>query len=357
MKEKNIAFIGAYTEAAYKGRARGIYSFTLDPESGQVRDLHLCVECVNPSYLAVSPSKEYLYAVNEVAEFNGAPSGAVSAFVIEDAGLLRPLNQKPSKGKDPCHIVIDHGGSYVMVSNYSSGSLSVLPVEDGGGLGEAAQVIEFSGAGPDPLRQEGPHAHSFLFDPAQRYGFVCDLGTDRLMTYSFDPHAALPLSPAAWFAFKPKSGPRHGVFDAAGTFCYILNELDSTIAVLQYDTCGGFEELQSIGALPETAAVSSTAAAIVISPDGNFVYASNRGHDSIAVFKRDKTAGVLSPIDCTASGGRIPRDIAIDPSGKFLLACNTDSDNLTVFRIDHRLGKLATLGEYQVPSPVCVKVI
>jgi 6-phosphogluconolactonase len=246
-----------------------------------------------------------------------------------------------------------------MVSNYSGGTLSVLPVESGGGLGGAVQVIEFSGAGPDPLRQEGPHAHSFLFDPAQRYGFVCDLGTDRLMAYAFDPHGVLPLSPAAapWFRLKPKSGPRHGVFDAAGTFCYVLNELDSTIAVLQYDACGGFEERQTIRTLPEAAAVSGAAAAVKISPDGNFIYASNRGHDSIAVFKRDKTTGVLSPIDYTASGGRTPRDIEIDPSGNFLLACNTDSDNLSVFRIDRRQGKLAKLGEYRVPSPACVKVI
>jgi 6-phosphogluconolactonase len=233
-----------------------------------------------------------------------------------------------------------------------------MPIGPEGVLGKAVQVIKFAGAGPNAERQEGPHAHFFLFDKAYTHGFAFDLGTDRLMAYSFDPQAAQPLIPAAspWFTVRPGAGLRHGVFDPAGAHGYIINELDSTVDVLKYDPLqGSFEKIQNISALPrEGIGLNSIAAAIKITGDGNFVYASNRGHNSITVFKRDALRGFLSFVEAVSSGGKTPRDFSIDPSGNYLLVCHQDSDNLVVFRINRADGKLTQLSEYPVPAPVCV---
>jgi 6-phosphogluconolactonase len=362
MSNKITGYIGTYTETAKQNKAEGIYAFTLDVENGSIGDIWLAAKSPNPSYLTVAPSKKYLYAVNELDEERG--NGQVSAFRRDlSTGNLELINQVASGGSNPCHVVVNDRETHAVVSNYTGGTLAVMPIEPGGALEKAVQVITFTGAGPNADRQEGPHVHSFLFDRSFSRGFAFDLGTDRLMAYCFDPQAEEPLIPAAsqagvfpCFSAKPGAGPRHGVFDASGTYGYILNELDSTVTTLNYNQQTGiFEEPQNISTLPGgCAGTGNTAAGIKITADGRFVYVSNRGHNSITVFKRNKMRGFLSFVDSVSSGGKTPRDFSIDPLENFLLACNQDSDNLAVFRINQAEGKLKKLFEYPVPVPVCV---
>jgi 6-phosphogluconolactonase len=357
MGKKITGYIGTYTELGKQNCSKGIYAFTLDVEDGGVTGIRLAAESRNPSYLAMGPSKTLFLAVNELDESRG--NGLVSAFRRDpQSGNLELINQVSSEGSNPCHVSLNEKETHAVVANYTGGSIAVLPIEKEGALGKAVQVIRFSGAGPNAERQEGPHAHFFLFNKTYDRGFAFDLGTDRLMAYTFDAEAAEPLIQAAspWLNSKPGAGPRHGVFDPTGTHWYVINELDSTVDVLRYyRTTGNFEKLQNISALPEEGAGSnSSAAAIKISVDGNFVYASNRGHNSITVFKRDTVRGLLSFVDSVPSGGKTPRDFALDPSGNFLLVCHQDSDSLGVFRIDRGSGKLTQAAEYSIPAPVCV---
>ncbi|MDR1587739.1 MAG: lactonase family protein [Treponema sp.] len=346
-----LGFIGTYT-GEKNGRGRGIYAFSFDPEKGVIEDMRLAVETINPSWLCLSPSGEYLYSVNETSGFRGEVSGALSAYKIRRDGGLEYINQVKSCGIAPCHLAIDDSETIIICSNYSSGVLSVYPVLKDRGVDEAAQVIGLEGKGPNPSRQDGPHAHSFWFDRDYTRGFACDLGTDRVMCYDVDVHGAAPLKPAdpPWYKSSSGAGPRHMAFNPAGGTAYLLNELNSTIEVLKSYP---FERIQTISTLPEGFRGNNTAAAIRVSPDGNFVYASNRGHDSIAVFKARKE-GTLELRSITGSGGATPRDFNIDPAGNFLLAANQGSDNLLVFGIDKKEGGIEKTGEYSAPSPVCV---
>jgi 6-phosphogluconolactonase len=348
-------FIGTYTGT--NGKAEGIYSFNMDIKTGKVEDLHLAAKTDNPSWLLLHPKGRHLYAANELDDFNKkGEGGAVSVFSIEDDGSLHFINQKPTHGKSPCHLAINSGASHVIAANYFGGSLTVFPLAHSGAVNDPCQIIQFSGKGPNPVRQEGPHAHSFLFDKTCTFGFAMDLGTDRVMAYQFSGTAAEPLIPAAypWYNTVPGSGPRHGVFNPQGTCAYIVNEIDSTVTALHYNSVeGSFKNIQTLSCLPANCKTQSTCAAIKISPDGNFVYISNRGHDSISIF-RVKGDATLDFSAAVPSGGRTPRDFSITPEGKYLLAANQDSDNLTVFRRDLASGSLTKEGEYPIPVPVCV---
>jgi 6-phosphogluconolactonase len=349
MNKKYTGYIGTYTEAAYKGRAQGIYSFLLDAETGAIEHIRLCGKSVNPSYLARGPSGKYLYAVNELG---GVPAdGAVSSFAVSGAGEeLRFLSQKPSAGKDPCHIVINGAETFAVVSNYSSGTVSALPIGADGVLADPSQVIVLSGKGSHPERQAAPHAHSFTFDNTMQRGFVCDLGTDRVMPYRIAglPAPLVPCEPC--IPVSPGAGPRHGVFHPSGGFFYLINEIDLTIAVYAY-TSGQLTLVQRLPSCPDKDR-SYSAAAIKITPNGQFLFASNREHDSIALF-RVREQG-LDYVDCFPSGGRLPRDFTIDPGGNFLAAAHQNSDTLVVFRIDYAGARIKKIGEYETPSPVCV---
>ncbi|GHV77575.1 hypothetical protein AGMMS49942_23960 [Spirochaetia bacterium] len=355
MGKEITGYIGTYTELGKQTGSKGIYAFTLDEEDGGLTDIRLAAESRNPSYLTIGPSKTLFLAVNELDESKG--NGLVSAFRRDpQSGNLELINQVSSEGSNPCHVALNEKETHAVVANYTGGSIAVLPIKKEGALGKAVQVIRFSGRGPNAERQEEPHAHFFLFNKTYDCGFAFDLGTDRLMAYTFDSGAAEPLSQAAspWLNSKPGAGPRHGVFDPTGTHWYVINELDSTVDVLRYyRATGNFEKLQNISALPQDGS-NSSAAAIKISGDGNFVYASIRGYNSITVFKRDTVRGLLSFVASVPSGGRTPRDFAVDPSGNFLLVCHQDSDSLGVFRIDRGSGKLTQVAEYTLPAPVCV---
>ncbi|QQO10165.1 lactonase family protein [Breznakiella homolactica] len=353
--KKTAGYLGAYTEDSYSGKAEGIYTFTFDTDTGEAGSFSLAARSVNPSYLCLHPSGNFLYAVNELG---GPGSGEVSAYAVgPGAQELSFLNRVPSEGDDPCHCICTSAGDRLLAANYSSGSAAVFPVNAGGSLGKALQVLRFSGSGPNKKRQETPHAHSVFFDAEGRFAFVCDLGTDRIMAYSCVPGPRLTAAEVPWFSAAPGAGPRHAAFHGSGKFCYLFNELDSTIYVLGYEpSAGSFAKIQEISALPAGSAAESLGAAIAVSPDGRFLYASNRGHNSIAVFRIDPGAGTLSAVDWVASGGLFPRDFTLDSTGRFLLCCNRHSHNLTVFRINSGTGVPGMLKSYEVPSPVCVKL-
>ena len=340
-------YIGTYTQGVI-GRGKGIYAFTLSAENGVLEDLCLVAESDNPSYLALSASKKYLYAVNEIDGFNGKASGAVSAFAVsEKNGDLTFLNQKSSGGKSPCHIALNGKSSHAIVSNYMSGNIGVFPIKIDGFLEESCQIIQFHGSGPNKERQERSHAHFFMFDKDYSRGFACDLGADRVNIYSFDEKTSTPLKEISSFASDSGAGPRHALFHPDGKGIYVLNELTSSIDVI-YE-----KKRQTVRTLPEGYSLNNTTAAIKISPCGRFLYASNRGHDSIAVFKVLED-GSLRFLDAIPSGGNTPRDFAVDPSGNFLLVCHQDSDNLVIFNIDKDTGFFRKAYEYAIPSGVCI---
>ncbi|MDR2617844.1 MAG: lactonase family protein [Treponema sp.] len=354
-------YIGTYTRPPL-GSGKGIYAFRMNSKTGVIEDLRLAAQELNPSWLCLSPGGKYLYAASEVDDVPVEGSGVVSAYCVNKDGSLGLINRKPTGGKAPCHLALNGESgtgaesSYIVTANYSSGSLTVFPLAKDGALGDPCQRIRFSGRGPNPDRQEAPHAHSFMFDKKRAFGFALDLGTDRIMAYRFDPAAAEPLSPAEepWYQSASGAGPRHGVFNADGTCAYSVNELDSTLDVLKYDPSRGcFERLQTLSCLPKGWKGDSACASVKIAPDGEFVYTSNRGHDSIAVF-RIAPGGMAEWICAVPSGGRTPRDFGVAPDGNFVLAANQDSDNLAVFRVDKDSGFLKIEWEYPLQSPVCV---
>jgi len=366
MANDMLVFIGTYTEPILfgtgkilQGKGQGIYAYRLDPASGRLEFVSKTTGIVNPSYLALDASQAFLYAVSELKTYQGKPSGTVSAFAVERAtGQLALLNTQLTHGTDPCHVVVDGRRKHVFVANFMSGSVCVLPVRDDGTLGEACDFVQHQGSSIDPRRQSGPHAHSVTLDAANRFAFVPDLGLDKVLTYRFDPKRGM-LEPNAtpWVKAKPGSGPRHLSFHPDGRFAYLVNELDSTVAVLSYDSAAGsFEHLQTLPTLPDGFAGESTCADLHVSPSGAFVYASNRGHDSIVIYRVDPASGVLGYVGHESTRGNTPRSFDIDPSGSFLLAANQDTDSVVTFRIEPQTGRLQATGDPAiVPTPVCVK--
>jgi 6-phosphogluconolactonase len=361
-------FVGTYTEPILfgtgkilQGKGEGIYVGHLDRSTGRLEIAGKTTGIVNPSYLALDLTNRFLYAVNELKTYEGKPTGTVSAFAVDPStGALRFLNRQLTHGTDPCHVVVDARREHVFVANFMSGSVSVYPVRDDGSVGEASDFVAHQGSGIDPSRQQGPHAHSVTLDAANRYAFVPDLGLDRLMAYRFDRERGM-LEPNAvpWIKMKPGAGPRHVSFHPGGRFAYLVNELDSTVAALAYDSSAGtFELLQTVPTLPEGFAGGSTCADIQVSPSGAFLYASNRGHDSIAIWRIDPRGGTLACVGHEPTQGLTPRSFAIDPTGTLLLVANQDSDTLVTFRIDSASGALRSTGHVaQVPTPVCVKIV
>ena len=348
-------YIGTYT----KGASRGIYLARLDVESGSLTTPDLVAETVNPSFLAIHPTGRFLYAVSSLADAEPGRSGGVSAFAIDEpSGGLAFLNQEPSGGAGPCHLTVDGEGRSVLVANYRSGSAAVLPVGEDGRLAEPSCIVQHTGSGPNPERQEGPHAHSINLDPSERFAFVADLGLDRVFVYRFAADAGVLTAndpPSAVVA--PGAGPRHLAFHPAGRFAYVINEMGSTVTVFSYDAGrGALVEVQTVTTLPPDFTGENWPAEVTVHPTGRFVYGSNRGHDSIAVFRLDADTGLLTPMGHAPTGGREPRHFAIDPTGAFLLAANQDSDSIIVFRIDPATGRLSPTGcSVSAPCPVCIR--
>jgi 6-phosphogluconolactonase len=348
-------YIGTYTQRG----SRGIYRAELDLAAGRLESLRLAAEVVNPSFLAIHPSHKFLYAVGEVGDFAGGKGGAVSALAIDPAsGGLSLLNQKSSRGSGPCHVVVDRSGKFVLVANYGGGSVACLPIRPDGSLGDATAFVQHAGSSVDPRRQKGPHAHSVNLDRANRFAFVGDLGLDKVMIYRFDAaQGTLAANDPPWAKVAPGAGPRHFAFHPNGRFAYVINEMHSTVTGFSYDADrGALETIGTVSTLPEGFSGSSTTAEVQVHPSGKFLYGSNRGHDSIAVFAIDADTGKLTPVGHASTQGKAPRNFGIDPTGRWLLAANQDSDSIVVFRIDGQTGKLLSLGPgLRVPMPVCVK--
>jgi 6-phosphogluconolactonase len=354
---KMLVYVGTYTE----GKSRGIYLFRMDPTSGQLAAEGIAAETIHPSFLAIHPNRRFLYAANEIGEFEATAGGAVSAFAIDpESGKLTLLNQQSSRGSAPCHLVVDPMGKTVLVANYGGGSVAVLPIHTDGRLRPATTFIQHHGSSVNPQRQKEPHAHSINLDAGSRFAFAADLGLDQILIYRFDPEkrTLLPNDPAA-AAVAPGAGPRHFTFHPTGRWAYVLNEIDSTVTAFEYDPrAGALKTFQTVSTLPEGFAGRNSTAEIQVDPSGKFLYGSNRGHNSLAHFTIDANTGRLTPAGHQSTLGKNPRNFCIDPTGHYLLAANQDSDNIVVFRIDRQTGQLAPTGQVaEVPKPVCIKIM
>lgn len=349
-----LVYVGTYTGP----NSKGIYAYRFDESTGKLTPVGLAAETQSPSFLALNPKHPVVYAVNELDEFQGQKGGAVSAFAIDaKTGKLKLLNQQSSRGSGPCHVSVDHTGRMVAVANYSSGSMAAYPVRRDGGLGASSAFFQDSGSGTNPRRQEGPHAHSANFSPDNRFLFLADLGLDKVFSYHVDAgKAKLTPNDPAFVEIKGGSGPRHMAFRPDGHFAYVASEMASTVTAFSYDADRGeLKTIQTISMLPADFHGESTAAEIEASGNGRFVYASNRGNDSIAVFSSDPSSGRLSLVDVTPTGGKEPRNFTLDPTGRWLLAANQNSNTITIFHVDQATGRLkATGGSVDVASPVCV---
>ena len=352
------AYIGTYT----RGDSEGIYRLTLDVDGDSIKSkkLELVAKTDNPSFVALHADGKHLYAVGELGTFEGKPSGAVHAFAIKDDRSLDLINTQPSLGGAPCHLVVDKTGKHVLVANYSGGNVISLPIKDDGGLGPATSNIQHEGSSVLP-RQKGPHAHSINLDAGNRFAFAADLGLDKVLIYKFDEKTGkLTPNDPAFAKVEPGSGPRHFAFHPDGDRAYVINEIALTVTAFKYDAeRGELKSTQTISTIPEdiTDRKGFSTAEVQVHPGGKFVYGSNRGHDTIAVFSLDD-AGKLTRVQNQPIHGKTPRNFGIDPSGNYLLALGQSSDTISVFRIDQETGKLSLIGEpFAVPSPVCVKFV
>ena len=351
-----FVFFGTYTVGT---QSHGIYVSRFDADNGKLSAPELAAETANPSFIAIHPNQRFLYAVGELG--GGAKSGAVNAFAINPVtGKLTPLNQQSSGGAGPCYVGVDDAGRHALVANYGGGSVTVLPIAPDGTLGTATAFMQHSGSSINPQRQKGPHAHSIFLDAANRFAFVPDLGLDKVLSYRFgSAKGTLAPNNPPFAAVAPGSGPRHLAFHPNGQLAYVVNEMACTITAFDYNAeRGALTELQTISTLPKGATVqpSYSCAEVRVHPSGNFLYASNRGHNSITVFAIDRNSGKLTYVDNQPSQGKTPRNFNLDPTGAFLLAAHQNSDNVVVFRVNPADGKLTPTGQQiKVDACVCVK--
>ena len=356
-KDEYFVYIGTYT----KGDSEGIYAYRFDATSGRLSSLGAVGKIREPSFLAIHPNSRFLYAVSEIDDFDGDKNGSVSAFEIDrESGSLTPLNTVSSKGAWPCHLNVDQTGKILAIANYLSGSVATISLGDDGKLGSVGATIQNSGSSVNPDRQQGPHAHSVDFSPDNRYLISADLGLDQVLVFRVDPESgALEANDPAFAKVNPGGGPRHFAFHPSGEYGYVINEMQSTVTAFDWDAGeGALREIQTISTLPEDFTGRTSTAEIEVHPSGKFLYGSNRGHDSIAVFAIDEADGKLTAVERASTQGKTPRSFAIDPTGQFLFAVNQNTNNLVLFRIDQQSGGLTQAGEpLPVPSPVCVKFV
>jgi 6-phosphogluconolactonase len=345
-------YFGTYTRG---DSSKGIYRSTLDLDTGKLSEPVLATEAKNPSFLEIHPSGRFLYAVSE-----SGGAGSVSAYAIANNGNLKFLNQQPSSGSGPCHISIDHAGKNVLVANYGSGSASVIPIKPDGKLAKPPGFVQHTGSSINPGRQKGPHAHSINVSADDRFAFVADLGIDKVMIYKLDVQkGTISTNDPPFAKLKPGAGPRHFAFAPNGKYAYVINELHCTITAFSYDAdSGALTETQTIPTLPETFEGSSSCAEVRVHPNGRFLYGSNRGHDSIAVYRINQRKGTLTFVEHETADIRTPRNFHLDPTGKFCLVANQGSDSVVVFKINRKTGTLGpTEHKIAVGRPVCIRFL
>lgn len=350
--------VGTYTTGENEAASRGIYSAVLNTSNGTISDLKLAAEVASPSFLAHHPTLDVIYAVVEAAEFNGEPGGGIVAFARDAATTeWKPLSEQPVGGKSPCHLALDPTGQVVITANYGDGTVSVFPVKPDGSVGPRSQFIRHLNTGPNEMRRGGAHAHGITFSPDSRFVFVPDLGLDQIKIYQVDV-AAARLTPAKPDAadLPPGAGPRHFACSPDGNHAYSINELDSTITAFALDSSiGALTALASVSTLPADWAGKNSTAEIAVHPSGQFVVASNRGHNSLAVFKRDGATGLLTPLTVVPCGGEKPRSFAFSRDGNWIVVANQASNTLTTFAFDPTTGALTPSGNSaNVGMPVCV---
>jgi 6-phosphogluconolactonase len=353
----NFFYTGCYTQSAEEGIAECHF----EEQNGAIQLSGLCKSIDNPSFLIFGNRRKWVYAVNETADFGGQKSGGVSSFLCDHkTGKLTFLNARPSMGAHPCHLTMDRQGKFILVANYSGGNVAVLPILANGELGEAVDMVQHSGKSINMNRQEGPHAHSVNLSPDNRFAFVCDLGIDKIMIYRFNQQTG-KLSPAdsPWFQAAPGAGPRHFTFSNDGKNAFVVNELNSTITSFKNNQKSGeLTEILTLSTLPEGFTEENTCADIHVHPNGNFVYASNRGHNSIAVFQAQPGYEKLKLIQNQPTLGKTPRNFAIHPSGRYLLAANQNSNSVHVFSLHPATGLLSETGNpgnhCSINKPVCI---
>ena len=339
-------YVGTYTRKT----SEGIYVYRFNTKTGDFTSVSIAKGVSNPCFLAISADKRFLYA-------NGGMTGDTArAFAIEkSSGKLTLLNSQATDGKGGAHIAVDKTGKWVIVGNYGSGSLGVLPTETDGSLGKVSQVIQHEGKSIDSERQTKPYVHSINIAPNNKDVFVPDLGTDKIVTYSLDAKTG-QLTPGnpPFTTVTPGSGPRHFTFHPNGKFAYVVQEMGATITGFNYST-GKLAAFQTVNMLPEAYTGRKWAADIHISPDGKFLYGSNRAHESLVIFSIDQKTGQLTLVGHQPVNGKTPRNFAIDPTGNFVLVANQDSDNITIFKRDRQTGKLTFTGkQIMVSMPVCL---
>ncbi len=352
--EKILVYFGTYTGGENPGK--GIYCSRFDLETGKLGDPFLAAEAKSPSFLEIHSNGKFLYAVSETGG-----TGSVSAYIIDrKTGKLKFLNEQPSSGKGPCHLSIDFAGRNLLIANYGSGSAAVIPINPDGKLAEPAGFVQHEGSSINPRRQESPHAHSINVSPDNRFAFVADLGTDKVVIYSLDVEEGTikPNNPA-FVQLQPGAGPRHFSFHPNGRYAYVINELTCTVTTFDYaPASGALTEIQTITTLPGNFIGSNTCAEVRVHPNGKFLYGSNRGHDSIAMYRIDPENGTLALTGHMTVGIKTPRNFNIDPSGQFCLVANQGNNTVIVFRIDQETGSLEPTGSVvKISKPVCVRFL
>ena len=350
-------YVGTYTS----GESVGIYRCAFDQRSGDIRITGETGGINNPSYLAITDSGEYLYSVNESDDYRDTGGGAVSAFAVDQAtGDLTFINQQSSQGGWPCYIASTRSGNTVLAANYKDGTVAVFPTGSDGRLKEASDLEQHQGSGPNSRRQEGPHAHCIVLSPDEKFALSADLGADKIMIYQLRQRRN-QLVPAdqAFIRTEPGAGPRHLVFHPGGKHVFVINELNATITSYDYNQKSGeLSEIQTVPALPSDFTMSNTSADIHISPDGRFVYASNRGHDSIVVYQINPADGNMTYVEHENRDISRPRNFVISPDGAFVLVANQDANSIVVFQRNANDGKLHHTGiMIDVPAPVCLKFV
>ena len=352
-----FVYIGTYTGPASKG----IYAYRFHPADGKLTPIGLAAETVNPSFLAIHPNGRFVYSVSELDTYNGQKTGAVSAFRIDpQSGKLTLLNTVSSRGGGPCHVLVDKTGKNLLVANYGTGSVASMPIKEDGSLGEATAFVQHTGQVALPERQGGPHAHSVNLSADNRFMIATDLGLDEALVYRFDAaKGTLTPNDPPFAKIEPGSGPRHFAFHPTGKYAYTINEIKSTITAFRYDRARGtLQELQTVSSLPKDFSGNNSTAEIAVDRQGKFLYGSNRGNNSIAVFAIDPHKGTLTLVEHTSTQGKTPRNFAIDPTGSYLFAANQGSGNIVLFHIDHKTGRLTPAGQtVEVGSPVCVTFV
>jgi 6-phosphogluconolactonase len=352
--QPNLVYVGTYTR---DGRSEGIYVFRHDPETGGLTQLHT-IKDTDPSFLAFDPSKRFLFAVNEHRVHTGEGDGDVASYAIDqETGDLAFLSRQTTHGGEPCHLTTDPSGRCLIVANHENGTVAVFPLEANGQLQPSSDLQQHEGSGPGPT-QQGPHAHFVTFDPDGHRLMVCDKGIDKVMIYRLDVEAGklFPADPP-FASLHSGAAPRHISFHPSGRFAYVNGEADMTITAFAYDRMNGIlTELHYLSTLPKgTTGERLSTAQILVEPSGRFVYVSNRGHNSIAIFAIDQDTGRLTAAGHASTQGETPRNFAIDPTGTFLYAANQNSDTIVHFRIDRETGQLQPTGDVtQVGGPVCI---